>query len=474
MPAFNLEKLGRLCGKLMTHRDAFQALARYLLLALLFYAPWAYGTTRPVLVNDLDNALLLCFGLHLTGLVRECRLPRYPVVPTGCLALIILQCIWMSFNARSYLDKAFWEFVPLIQPFPNQPGSWDKAASLFTTKTVCSMSGAFLVASDLIADTVWKLRLWRTMAIVGCSVILYGVIEKGLGSDSVISMYRDQSVGSTSFGPYRYHGNAGAYLNLIWPVLLALFIQSRRKRHAYVEQALWVFWLVIALAACFINTSRAAATITVFTLIVAAISFAPFFRESFIRSNRIARMLAIILIVSVVAILVYGGVTTQLQGRLDRMLNLGKADEDESRFLVDGACLRMIPEAGWLGFGPGTFSSVFPFHTLYLGVKIQGFWLYAHEDYLQTVVEYGYFGTLLWSTLLFGGLWMTIFRGLQSSVRTNDRIMFRAFSLTLGGLALHSLVDFPLQVASIELYASIFLAYAWNTSDNLMKNEKRY
>jgi hypothetical protein len=227
---------------LLIERGVFQTSARYLLLASLFYAPWAYGSTRPALVNDLDNILLLCFGLHFLGLVLERRLPHYPIVPTVCLALLVLQGSWMCFNARSYLDQFFWEFVPLVQPFPNLPGSWDKAASLFALKNLCAMTGAFLIASDLIADAIWKLRLMRTIAAIGCSVIFYGVIEKGLGADSLISMYRNYDAGSSYFGPYRYRGNAGAYLNLIWPFLLALLIQSRHRRHAYIEKASWLFW----------------------------------------------------------------------------------------------------------------------------------------------------------------------------------------------------------------------------------------
>ncbi len=375
----------------------------------------------------------------------------------------------MCFNARSILDDSFWEFVPLDQPFPDLPGSWDKEASLSTLKTLCAMSGAFLAASDLMRDSVWRLRLWRTIAVAGCSIILYGLIVKGFGQESLISMYRGQYVQPTFFGPYRYHATAGDYLNLIWPVLLSLLIISWRKRQAHVEQAVWLFWLLMGLAACFVNTSKGAAFITLLMLVAAGFSFRGFLYNQFIRTGRVSRMLVFVVILGLVAILIYGGITSELQGRWDRLFLPGGAEEAVDRLLVDGVCLRMIPEAGWFGFGPGTFSSVFPFHTLYLGNRIEGFWRYAHEDYLQTVVEYGYVGTAIWSLLFFGSIYETVIRGLQTSLSTQDRVFYRASTLALGGLAIHSLFDFPLQVASIQLYAAIFFAYAWRPGEYLKK-----
>jgi len=466
VPASNLKSIGQWYRDIVIERAFLQALARTILLASLFYGPWAYGSTLPIRIDFLDDALLLGFGLHLLSLALERRFPRYPLLPTGCLVLLVLQASWMCFNAKSYLDDDFGEFVPLAQSFPNLTGSWDKAASLFTLKTLCAMAAAFLVASDLMADAAWKLRLWRTIAIAGCSVILYGLILKGMGPDSIFAMYQEKSkaIVPTFFGPYRYHANAGAYLNLVWPVLFALFIRSWRNRNDHIERAVWLCALVMGLAACFVNTSKAAAFITALMLVVAIFSFATFFRGNVTRSRPAARVLIVTFVLGFVAILIYGGITNHLQGRWNQMFTPDGAGDFHGRFVVEGVCLRMIPEGGWFGFGPGTFSKVFPFHTLDLGNQIMGFWVYAHEDYLQTVVEYGYAGTAIWSVLFFGSIIKAIFRSLQSSLRTNDRVIYRTTALALSGVALHSLVDFPLQIASIQLYVMVFFAYAWTTS----------
>ncbi len=442
-----------------SRRDWFQLLARYLLLGFLFYAPWAYGSTRPALVDILDDGLLIALSLHLIGLIIEQRLPRYPLLPAIGFGFLLFQSLWMCFNARSYHDDTYWEFVPLAQWFPQWPGSWDKAASFIALKNLAAMAGAFFVASDLIADPVWKSRLWRTVGIAGYSIILYGLMLKGLGTDSAISMYHE---GNIFFGPYRYHANAGAYLNLIWPVLLGLLVQSWSKRQAYVARAFWSFGLAMGIVACFVNTSKASATIALGMLVMALFGFGSYFRMKLKRMSGISRGLCVVLVIVFLGIVTYGGTTSQIQTRWSDLVNSHDIADAEGRTITSQACLRMLPQAGWLGYGPGTFSTVFPYHTLYLGDKIQGFWRYAHEDYLQTVIEYGFLGATVWSMVFFGGLFLAISRGLKPSSQNGDRIIYRASSLALGSVALHGLVDFPLQVASIQLYVTVFLAYAWS------------
>jgi hypothetical protein len=373
----------------------------------------------------------------------------------------------MIYNARSYLDDDYWEFVSLARPFPDLPGTWDKDGSLFALKTLCAMTAAFLVASDLMAEAAWRLRLWLGMAIAGCSVIFYGLLVKGLGQDCGLAMYHDVDAITTFFGPYRYHANAGAYINLVWPVLLALFVRSWRDREAYIGRAIWSFCLVVALAAAFINTSKASAVITGVMMAVAVFAFGSFFWSNLMRTRKASRIVAAAFLVGIVATLIYGGVTNSLQQRWQIAFESKDMGDVNGRLVVEKICLQMIPEAGWMGFGPGTFSKVFPFHTGEEGYSIPGFWVYAHEDYLQTVVEYGYIGAFFWSVLLFGSILRAAVQGLRSCLRTNERVFYRACALALGGIALHSLVDFPLQIGSLQLYVMMFFARAWSEGASL-------
>jgi len=431
--------------------------ARWFFLGILIYAPWAYGCTRPWTIHLLNVLLWSCGGLCLLGWMVERHRPRLPWVALTCLTLIVLQAGWMWYNARAYFDDSFWQFIYLDQPYPPFTGSWNKAASWRTLQSLTGLLVAFVIASDLVGDRLWRERLWTTLGLTGGSIILYGLAQRSLHAPSIFWLKED--TGNSFFGPYRYHANAGAYLNLVWPVLAILMVEAWKEKDRHVARALWVGLFLLGLAACFVNMSRGSSGVTLLLLVPALLAFLPFFREQLVFLPSRTGLLVLLLLAAFMTVLVLGGAVYQTQGRWGQLGH--QLNDDNPRLLVYQATSKMVPAAGWLGFGPGTFSTMFPFYSSYLGNRLWGFWVYAHEDYLQTLVEYGYAGTALWTFLFFGGLAKAIRGSFNSQLRTHDRIACRGVSLALAGVALHSMVDFPLQVYSIQLYVMVFLAYAW-------------
>jgi O-antigen ligase len=148
----------------------------------------------------------------------------------------------------------------------------------------------------------------------------------------------------------------------------------------------------------------------------------------------------------------------------------------------------MIRDAPYFGYGPGTFPLVFPFYSSSYGDKLNGIWKYAHTDHLQIVIEWG-LGALLWQTLFVGALWHLgrnavggprVVRTLRPSRRDSGRTLFPAdlnrlatqpsveraatyagLFFALLGVTIHAIYDFPLQIASIQLYATTILGCAW-------------
>ena len=117
------------------------------------------------------------------------------------------------------------------------------------------------------------------------------------------------------------------------------------------------------------------------------------------------------------------------------------------RWLVAIAAFHSLPEAGALGFGPGTFSVVFPYFAGQLGDRSGDIWLFLHNDYLQTMMEWGWIGAALWAGVLFGGMIVAV-RGLRDKRRSTgwfprQRLLLPLIVTALGGVAIHALVDFP-------------------------------
>ena len=131
--------------------------------------------------------------------------------------------------------------------------------------------------------------------------------------------------------------------------------------------------------------------------------------------------------------------------------------------------MHMVPEAGWLGFGPGTFQVVFPGyqHSYNFGERqapefwTTHFWPHAHEDYLEMLIEWGYVGTALWAILIVGGIWVGL-RRLRSTREFELEWLLFCSVLGITGTLVHALLDFPLQIASIQFYFCVLLGICWS------------
>ena len=160
------------------------------------------------------------------------------------------------------------------------------------------------------------------------------------------------------------------------------------------------------------------------------------------------------------------GQAIHLDQPLHRWNELSARIPKDARWLATTASLPAIRDAGWFGFGPGTFRVIFPHYLKQIGAETQGGWRFLHQDYLQTVLEWGWIGAALWSVYFFVGIVIEI-QNLRSSRAAEWIPRYRSFLplalLALAGVALHALVDFPLQIASLQLYVATYLGVCWGS-----------
>jgi O-antigen ligase len=86
-------------------------------------------------------------------------------------------------------------------------------------------------------------------------------------------------------------------------------------------------------------------------------------------------------------------------------------------------------------------------------------WMYAYQDPLQTLAEWGMVGMALWIGLfsvVAGAAWVGARRGASRALT----VCSRAALLGLGVLLVHGLFDFPLQVPAIQTTAALWAAVA--------------
>jgi hypothetical protein len=438
-------------------RTVISDIPGWLLAALLVAAPWAYGTTFPE-TRELLARALCCVGIiYALSLPLRGQWPRLNWVSVLLGLLILGYGWWMAWNAKLVYDPELFYFHPVAAPIRTWPGSVDQKTSADQMLLITGLFGAFWITADLSSRERWRRRLWLILSLTGVSIMLLGLGQR-LSSAPGIFWRTDLECGHTFFATYRYHANAGSFINIILPFVAAQGVYAFRKDSLGFWKVFWVLALLSVLASAFVNVSRAATLISGGVLLM-------FLVWQFAATVRAHRNRLNILQMGIVLVLVIGGVWLLVQevgfGKAyERWQQLGGTLADNFRYVAyDTIEHQILPQSGWWGFGPNTFSLIFPFFTVHLGHSIWGFWEQAHEDYLQTLVEWGISGAILWF-LFFGN---TIGRAFWSIWRqrqtwdTRTRLVAGASLLSIGSVLVHSTVDFPMQIASLELYTAVVL-----------------
>ena len=443
--------------------ESFRHPSRWVFLAALVYAPWAYGGTTPESIRTLNWLLLASFILWIVELLVNRRWPKSPRLPLFLACALIAIGAWMAVNAKSIYDSEFYVFVPLRSFAPHLAGSVDYAISAAWILRGALLLFAILFVADLSQSNRWLLRLCYTIGLVGGSIAFLGLLQKATGAHMIFWQTAPVWGATTFFATYYYHANAGAFLNLVWPLAAGLAIRAFTAQCHPANRAIWLSVVVLIEAGIFANTSRVAQLIALLLLIAICLRFGPSLLRKLWRTEKgIALAGAIAILLTLIAL----AQATHIEQPLTRWQLLSERIPNDARWQAARVAVGALSDVGLLGFGPGTFRVVFP---SYNGVSIQrvpGTWRFLHQDYLQTAWEWGWLGSTLWALLFFGGIAVGIRRYKQYAAQnwTSRRRLLQPFVIiALIGVALHAMVDFPLQIASIQLYVATYLGLCWGS-----------
>ena len=268
---------------------------------------------------------------------------------------------------------------------------------------------------------------------------------------------------TTFFATYFYHGNAGAFLNLVWPLTAGLVIRAFTSRSQPGMRALWTIVFLVTIAGVAANTSRMAQVVAVVMFVAMGGYFGP---GLLLRMTGAHKGVAVAGSLAIILALIALAQATHLEQPLGRW-QLGDRIPTDARWQASRAALGALPGAGFLGSGPGTFRVVFPSYNIGSGHPVPGSWRFLHEDYLQTVIEWGWLGSILWALLFFGAIAVGIVSYNRYAMRDwipRRRVMQPLAMVALAGAAMHALVDFPFQIESLQLYVATYLGVCWGSS----------
>jgi len=441
-------------------RDA----ARWIFLAALIYAPWAYGGTTSTSIQIINWLLLLAFILWIVELLVRWRRPRFPRLLLFLTCALITIGGWMALNAISIYDSDFYVFVPLRNFASHLTGSVDYAISAAWMLRGALLLCAILFVVDVSQSSRWLLRLWYTIGLAGGTIAFVGLLQKATGAQMIFWQTAPVWGAKTFFATYYYHGNAGAYLNLVWPLTAGLAVRAFTKPSHPGMRALWVSVLILTLGAVLANTSRMAQLIALLLLIALCVQLGPALLRKVSHGEKNIALAGVIAILLTLFAL---GQATHLEQPLNRWQSVTKRISSDARWQASRVAIGALRDVGFFGFGPGTFRVVFPSYNNVANKPAPGTWRFLHEDYLQTVLEWGWVGSSVWALLFVGGIAIGIRSYKKSAAHgwAPRRRLLQPFVITaLIGVALHGLVDFPFQIASIQLYVATYLGLCWGSS----------
>ena len=290
-----------------------------------------------------------------------------------------------------------------------------------------------------------------TLLFLGMAISFYAIYQFLTGNRHVwtlVTPYPHRGSG-TYFNPNHLAG----FLEMLLPVGLAYTLTSRLKP---VGKIIFGYVSLALLAGIGVTVSKG-------SWISATLALAFFFGVLVFRRNYRAPAL-VVLVILVGACLFLFPRSVFFQMRLKQMFTQEGNLNDELRYSVWRPALHMWQDNPWWGVGPGLFNTRF---VMYRPEGIQMSPEYAHNDYLNTLADWGAVGTALvaCALILFAfGVWRTLSSVKLSSGDFGGKSGSNKFAFVFGGsvgliaILLHSVVDFNMHIPANAILAIALMA----------------
>jgi hypothetical protein len=418
----------------------------------LFYAPLAYGCTRPDVLPPLFA--LLGAGILIGGIAVAFNQRRRAIsgLVLLCVAAILLQG-WLT-----TWDPVFHRLDYINDGMVDRTAENIRQLSFDSMLATSFLLGSFVVLCELIVDAGVR-RFLLAAALSGVLTCILGIAMKIGGAPVARHFWGTEGVDWNNFAMYRYHGNAGAFLNLVWPLILVFARRTFSPKVGLIQKILWTLAALACGVALIMNASKASLVIG---LLILPWPFLTWLTS--LPRKTLFGLVAGALCLIAAGMFALSKIT--YESALSRMAHGAEVSASASgRMQAYQQYMNALPEIGFFGVGPGLFQITFPYESSPLGNVEIGLREYAHEDYFQTVIEWGWFGSIWWVILGAGGVYQA-FRSYARrelfTSRTDRHLLLAAILGVLGTLA-QALVDFPLQIASIRLFFFLLLALCWSS-----------
>lgn len=410
----------------------------------------------------------------------------------GLVILLIAQGLWMWWNAHFdftlkptvHSNGIPWSLVPRNVPFPELPGAsaqneaWDRLTYIIP---------ALLLVWGVARWTASKPAMipWVAVTIhgTGLMVAILGLVFRwtdAVGpfwSVGVMGFIDKRETFHLFFGTYRSPGIATSYLNI--SLILGLSLALRHlylvlKRRGTIGIAI-VYFLssFVVFGAVMAAGSKAGMALAFLSVMIWALMNGSVLKKLasstsllFPRSSVIERWLigsSLMLILVLTGLACAGTTVLRWKEAIETQYSTMVA-----RFSVNQCQIKMIQDQEWgaFGLGPGSFYPMFPYYAH--GTNLTGVYYYAHNDHLQTLVEWGWLGFSAFAVLIGGSCWFLLRHSVSwkrsDDLSTSTKVMRRGLFIAIFICLIHATVDFPFQIESIAITIAVLIGLGWGCS----------
>ena len=293
------------------HRQADGATG-VILYAMTVFSPWAFGSwpTWSIWTMNAGGYLLGLLWLAKVGIRRATGFEparwggRSPAAIRfglgGVTCLLLAWCLISALNARAVVDLDLLELMEKPHSISWLPHSYDQPSTWFAFWQYLGLAGVFWAMRDWVrlaspaerrllapdhrstdsGDARHRLphrlrKLLWILSINGGAVALVGIVSTIDNPTRLLWLLPMEERAGEFFGPFYYRNNGAAFVNLIWPLCLGLWLTYglRAARRGGLlasigrsSSAILPLCFGLMLAAPFISNSRGGSIITVLLL----------------------------------------------------------------------------------------------------------------------------------------------------------------------------------------------------------------
>ncbi len=384
------------------------------------------------------------------------------IIMNSSIFLVLIYILISAINARGEFNINSGDYIYYANFNESLPHSYDASATWELFWKYLALSILYFAVKYWIIDVNNNFdrasynsermnKLFNIICINAGLVALIGIFQRqyyeGSSNGRLLFLIEPNiNINNTlQFGPYAYRGNAATYFNLIWPIGIWLIFNSSSKVNNFRKiigsnpNIILIPFIILCFSATILTYSRGGLIIAglnlFFTVLILTqlIGLSKYTKFSFLA---ISGFIAFICVS-------YG---EEIISSRFNSFKVGMAD----RLMLAEKTIELIKSYNILGTGPGTFETIAKFE---IGDGFEQWESWAHNDYLEFYLTFGLPGFLFLSIIAIIPLIKLISKCFASDNKLHYIILISVF-----GLLVNAIFDFPFQVYSINLIFVIIIA----------------